>query len=74
MDDIRDYIKNVLILVLLFFCLSLAFKNKSGTDKKDEYSMELWKDPESGVTMRIFKDGLGDVLYCEPVEVEVNEN
>lgn len=42
--------------------------------KKQEYKFETYYDQESGITMRIFKDGLGDVLWCEPIESEMEVN
>lgn len=42
--------------------------------KKQEYEFETYYDEDSGITMRIFKDGLGDVLWCEPIESEMEVN
>jgi hypothetical protein len=39
--------------------------------KKQEYKFETYYDQDTGITMRIFKDGLGDVLWCEPIEAEM---
>ena len=40
-------------------------------ENKGEYSFEIYHDNDTGITMRIFKDKMGDVLYCEPIEAEM---
>lgn len=42
-------------------------------EKKETYNVEIYHDEDTGITYSILKDELGDVLYCEPVEVEMEE-
>ena len=59
------------------FCIIILYLfglwNTSGDSdkqKKQEYEFETYYDRDTGITMRIFKDGLGDVLWCEPIEAD----
>ena len=36
-----------------------------------DYKLETYKDDTTGITMLIFRDKLGDVIYCEPVVMEL---
>jgi hypothetical protein len=67
-------------ILFVMFCIIILFLfglwNTSGDSdkqnkKKQEYKFETYYDQDTGITMRIFKDGLGDVLYCEPIEAEM---
>lgn len=62
-----------LVLVLLFGigCLFFGLAKINKGNLKQEYEFETYYDQDSGITMRIFKDGLGDVLWCEPIETEM---
>lgn len=61
------------VVLGLFVLIGVAFNSSSNADnkKRNEYYFETYYDDESGIKMRIFKDGLGDVLYCEPITTEI---
>lgn len=68
-------------ILFAMFCICLLFlfglwiaSGDSDKQKKQEYEFETYYDEDSGITMRIFKDGLGDVLWCEPIEAEMEVN
>lgn len=61
------------VILGLFVLIGVAFNSSSNADnkKRNEYYFETYYDKGSGIKMRIFKDGLGDVLYCEPITTEI---
>lgn len=65
----------MLFLQIGVFGISISMKFEDKKENKGEYSFEIYHDNDTGITMRIFKDKMGDVLYCEPVtsEMEVNK-
>lgn len=77
-EFLSDILAGLFIAILAFiFALSyiwFAFNYFSTDDNKPNYEVEIWHDDDTNLTMRIFKDKTGDVLYCEPVEVEMGEN
>lgn len=72
-DFLREIVAGLFIAVLIISYLWLAFNYFSTENNQPKYEMEMWHDNDTGITMRIFKDKTGDVLYCEPVEVEMEE-
>lgn len=77
MGDERDILKSMFIIFLMIMCVFFAFRMESYKDKakqKETYNVEIYHDKDTGITMLIFKDKLGDVLYCEPLEAEVKAN
>ena len=81
MGGVKDERKGLVgIPVLDAFPANRSFWNKHINEidkqedkKKETYELETYYDEDTGISMLIFKDKLGDVLYCEPVEVEMEE-
>ena len=69
----RDCVLGCFIGLLLAFCVVVTIKYVTLRDNKPNYEVEIWHDDDTNLTMRIFKDKDGEVLYCEPVEVEMEE-
>lgn len=47
-------------------------KGKEAKEKiETDYKLETYKDDTTGITMLIFRNKLGDVIYCEPVVMEL---
>ena len=61
----------MLFLQIGVFGISISMKLEDKKENKGEYSFEIYRDKDTGITMRIFKDKMGDVLYCEPVTSEM---
>ena len=73
-DKIREDIKSALLILTLIGLVILAFRVdqlKKEDKPQSEYELETWQDESTGVTMLIFKDQLGDVVYCEPLQMEM---
>ena len=69
----RDILAGLFIAFVVASYIWLAFNYFSTNDSKPNYEVEIWHADDTNLTMRIFKDKTGDVLYCEPVEVEMEE-
>ena len=72
-EFLREIVAGLFIAVLIISYIWLAFNYFSTDDSKPNYEVEIWHDDDTNLTMRIFKDKDGEVLYCEPVEVEMEE-
>lgn len=72
-DLARDILAGLFIAFFVASYIWLAFNYFSTDNNKPNYEVEIWHDDDTNLTMRIFKDKTGDVLYCEPVEVEMGE-
>lgn len=72
-DLARDILAGLFIAIFALSYIWLAFNYFSTDDNKPNYEVEIWHDDDTNLTMRIFKDKTGDVLYCEPIEVETEE-
>lgn len=60
----------------VIFAIVLSYvgtgKGKKAKEKiETDYKLETYKDDTTGITMLIFRDKLGDVIYCEPVVMEL---
>lgn len=64
----------MLFLQIGVFGISISMKLDDKKENKGEYSFKIYHDKDTGISMRIFKDGLGDVLWCEPIEAEMEVN
>lgn len=78
MDEIKDFLISFIFILMgaLFFVFVakvVVTIDKQEDKKKEMYELETYYDEDTGINMLIFKDKLGDVLYCEPVEVEMEE-
>lgn len=78
MDEIKDFLISftfILIGALFFVFVAkvVVTIDKQEDKKKETYELETYYDEDTGINMLIFKDKVGDVLYCEPVEVEMEE-
>lgn len=74
MDDERDFLKSVVMIVLLTACVLLAFKVRAYKDKqeqKETYNVEIYHDEDTGITYSILTDKLGDVIKADIIESRV---
>lgn len=72
-EFLREILVGLFVAIFVTSYIWLAFNYFSTDDNKPNYEVEIWHDDDTDLTMRIFKDKTGDVLYCEPVEVETEE-
>ena len=70
LDNIVDIIGMLSIIILVIIGVFSLAKQEDPEPKQD-YNLELYKDEQTGITMRIFTDKMGDILYCEPVTSEM---
>lgn len=72
--EVRDILVGfivAIIIIMMALKLSSVAKEKIADDKSDGYQMETYYDKDTGITMMIFKDKVGDVIYCEPITSEI---
>lgn len=61
----------IFAIVLTYVGTGKGKKVKEQTVIEGDYKLETYKDDTTGITMLIFRDKLGDVIYCEPVVMEL---
>ena len=61
----------ILAIVLTYVGADKGKKVKEQTVIKGDYKLETYKDDTTGITMLIFRDKLGEVIYCQPVVMEM---
>lgn len=61
----------IFAIVLTYVGTGKGKKVKEQTVIEDDYKLETYKDDKTGITMLIFKDELGEVIYCQPVVMEM---
>ena len=72
LDNIVDIIGMLSIIILVIIGVFSLAKQEDPEPKQD-YNLELYKDEQTGITMMIFTDKMGDVIYCEPVVVDIKK-
>lgn len=72
LDNIVNIIGMLSIIILVIVGVFSLAKQEDPEPKQD-YNIELYKDEQTGITMLIFTDKMGDVVYCEPVVVDIQE-
>lgn len=72
LDNIVDIIGMLSIIILVIIGVFSLAKQEDPEPKQD-YNLELYKDEQTGITMMVFTDKMGDVIYCEPVVVDIKK-
>jgi hypothetical protein len=74
-DDMKwsEYISVFALMIIAFLFVGCLVVKKDNETKrlKNQYECETFIDEQTGQTFYILKDKLGDVLYCEPMKVEL---
>ena len=72
LDNIVDII-GILSIIILVIIGVFSFAKQEDPEPKQDYNLELYKDEQTGITMMVFTDKMGDVIYCEPVVVDIKK-